>query len=96
MLGNALLTLFYNDGHRGTGTAGEMALDEAHAVAESVERAIMDAVPELAGVMAYGATEREAVAKWRRAQLTSAQLMAYIAKLKTIDIAPDGRIEARK
>ena len=29
-------------------------------------------------------------------QLTSAQLMAYIAKLKTIDIAPDGRIEARK
>lgn len=29
-------------------------------------------------------------------QLTSAQLMAYIAKLKTVDIAPDGRIEARK
>jgi len=29
-------------------------------------------------------------------QLTSAQLMAYIARLKTIDIAPDGRIEARK
>ena len=29
-------------------------------------------------------------------QLTSAQLMAYIARLKTVDIAPDGRIEARK
>lgn len=29
-------------------------------------------------------------------QLTSAQLMTYIAKLKTVDISPDGRIEARK
>lgn len=32
---------------------GEMALDEAHAVAEAVEAAIMEAVPELAGVQTH-------------------------------------------
>jgi len=47
VLGTAQLTLFYNDGHRGTGTAGEMAIDERSRLA--TEGVVIAAVDVLCG-----------------------------------------------
>jgi len=47
VLGAAQLTMFYNDGHRGTGTAGEMAIDERTRL--STEGVVIAAVDVLRG-----------------------------------------------